>query len=141
VSIMMGEGMVVRAGGVAVVVTKVRNGTERNGTVPPTKIRNARNGTVTEQWRLQGRAYPGIARVFLHTIYYVICLNVLHAHVYRVRRHDVARGHGLWRSQVNLKSVEARSVHSHLCLPGLLLVSAGASVTEQSGLVVWLQWH
>ena len=28
-----------------VVVTKIRNGTERNGTVPPTKIRNARNGT------------------------------------------------------------------------------------------------
>ena len=31
------------------VVTKIRNGTERNGTVPPTKIRNARDGTVTEQ--------------------------------------------------------------------------------------------
>ena len=28
---------------------------------------------------------------------------------------------------VDLESVEARSVHSHLCLPGLLLVSAGAS--------------
>ena len=32
------------------VVTKIRNGTERNGTVLPTKIRvNARNRTVTEQ--------------------------------------------------------------------------------------------
>ena len=30
------------------------------------------------QWRLQGRANPGIARVFLHTIYHVICLNLLH---------------------------------------------------------------
>jgi len=48
-------------------------------------------------------------------------------YVYRVRRCDVARGHGLWRSRVNLESVEAQSVHSHLCLPGLLLVSAGAS--------------
>ena len=48
-------------------------------------------------------------------------------YVYCVRRRDVARGHGLWRSRVNLESVEARSVHSHLCLPGLLLVSAGAS--------------
>jgi len=28
---------------------------------------------------------------------------------------------------INLESVEAQSVHSHLCLPGLLLVSAGAS--------------
>ena len=32
------------------VVTIIRNGTERNGTVPPTKIRNAWNRTVTEQW-------------------------------------------------------------------------------------------
>ena len=82
------------------------------------------------QWRLQGRAYLGLARVFLHTIYHVICLNVLHCartHVYRVCRCDVARGHGLWRSRVNLESIEARSIHSHLCLPGLLLVSAGAS--------------
>ena len=31
------------------VVTKIQNGTEWNGTVPPTKIRNTRNGTVTEQ--------------------------------------------------------------------------------------------
>ena len=30
-------------------VTKIQNGTEWNGTVPPTKIRNTRNGTVTEQ--------------------------------------------------------------------------------------------
>jgi len=29
------------------VVTKIRNGTERNGTVSPTKVRNPRNGTVT----------------------------------------------------------------------------------------------
>jgi len=79
------------------------------------------------QWRLQGRAYPGIAWVFLHTIYHVICLNILRAHVYRVRRRDLACGHGLWRSRVNPTSIEARRVHSHLCLPGLLLVSAGAS--------------
>jgi len=44
--------------------------------------------------------------------------TVLRAHVYRVRRRDVARGHGLGRSRVNLESVEARSVHSHLCFPG-----------------------
>jgi len=54
------------------------------------------------QWRLQGRANPGIARVFLHTIYHVICLKpTAHArmYIYRVCRCDVARGHGLGRSQ------------------------------------------
>ena len=37
-------------------VTKIRNGTEWNGTVLPTKIRNARNGTVMEQSDLASMA-------------------------------------------------------------------------------------
>ena len=44
----------------------------------------AKAHVVTHQWRLQGQAYPGIARVFLHTIYHVICLNVLRACMYTV---------------------------------------------------------
>ena len=56
--------------------------------------------TAWGQWHLQGWAYMGIARVFLHIIYHVICLNVLCVHVYHVHRRDVARGHGLWRSPV-----------------------------------------
>ena len=72
------------------------------------------------QWRLQGQAYPGIARVFLHTIYHVICL--------------IARGHGLWssRSRVNLESVEARSVHSQARVPCCLLCLRSRKGSVQS---------
>ena len=79
------------------------------------------------QWRLQGRANPGIARVFLHTIYHMICLKrTAHARMYTVSV-DVTWHVAMDYGGVNLESVEARSVRSHLCLPGLLLVSAGAS--------------
>ena len=37
----------------------------------------AKAHVVTHQWRLQGQAYPGIARVFLHTIYHNLSKNVL----------------------------------------------------------------
>jgi len=87
-----------------------------------------------DQWRLQGRATWALPGYFCK-LYNVICLNVLlHCACACIpcpyRRRDVARGHGLWRSWVNLESVEARSVHSHLCLPGLLLVSAGACADD-----------
>ena len=80
------------------------------------------------------RHCPGISA---HYISRDLSKRTARMHVYRVRRRDVARGHGLWRSRVNHKSVEARSVHSHLCLPGLLLVSAGASGTHrEAGLAI-----
>ena len=78
------------------------------------------------------RALPGyFCTLYIYMTW--VSLNVLRARACiscpELRGRDVARGHGLWRSRVNLESVDARSVHvhSHLCLPGLLLVSAGAS--------------
>ena len=57
------------------------------------------------QWRLQGRAYPGIARVFLHTIYHVICLNVLY---YCARAHVMSVG-VTWHEAMDYGGVESTS--------------------------------
>ena len=60
----------------------------------------------------------------------------MRVHVYRVHRHDVACGHGLWRSRVNLESVEARSVHSQARVPCCLLC-----LRSQKGNVQSLMMH
>ena len=69
---------------------------------------------------------PGISAHYMY-ISRDLSKRTARAHVYHVHKRDMARGHGLWRSRVNLESIEARSIHSHLCLPRLLLVFAGAS--------------
>ena len=93
------------------------------------------------QWRLQGRAYPDIARVFLDTIYHDLSERTARAHVYRVRRSDEAHGHGLWRSRVNLESVGARSVHTQARVPRCLLCLRSWKGTVQSLMMHWVNFR
>ena len=72
---------------------------------------------------------PGISEHYISWSVWTYCTC---AHVYRVRRRDVARGHGLWRSRVNLESVGARSVHTQARVPRCLLRLRSRKGTVQS---------